>query len=125
MKLYSKVLSILLFFALSSSLAIADGDSETWTAKEKKLSTASSKEDLSSKNYNKSKKLLPGEEVVTPTGQKLKVWSTKGPVPVSRAPEPFEDREKSVLNDAHVVVDVDASRRRRVPNQVGPRPRKK
>ena len=59
----------------------------------------------------KAEDLLPGEEVVTPTGQKIKVWSTKGPVEVDRAPEPFEDREKTVIDGAHIVVDHNRLRR--------------
>ena len=30
--------------------------------------------------------VLPGEEVVTQTGQKMKVWSSAGPVPVNQQP---------------------------------------
>lgn len=32
--------------------------------------------------------VLPGEEVVTQTGQKMKVWSSAGPVPVNQQPTP-------------------------------------
>lgn len=64
------------------------------------------KEAAPSANYNKDRHFLPGEEVVTPTGQKLKVWSTEGPVPVSKAPEPFSDPAKTQLPpNAHVIVD--------------------
>jgi hypothetical protein len=61
--------------------------------------------DQSSANFNKTERFLPGEEVITPTGKKLKVWSSAGPVPVSRAPDPFEDREKTVLPSGGVIVD--------------------
>jgi hypothetical protein len=47
-----------------------------------------------SANYNKSDKFLPGEEVVTPTGQKMKVWTTEGPVKVSPPPQPFQAPEE-------------------------------
>jgi len=30
--------------------------------------------------------VMPGEEIVTETGQKMKVWSSTGPVPVTRRP---------------------------------------
>lgn len=30
--------------------------------------------------------VLPGEEVVTQTGQKMKVWSSSGPVPINQQP---------------------------------------
>lgn len=57
-------------------------------------------------NYNKDRQFLPGEEVVTPTGQKLKVWSTEGPVSVSKAPDPFADPQRSGLpGDTHIIVD--------------------
>lgn len=68
---------------------------------------AAANEDRSSSNFNKTDRLLPGEEVITPTGKRVKVWSTKGPVPVDRAPEPFEDREKSVLQGSHIVIDAE------------------
>jgi hypothetical protein len=32
--------------------------------------------------------VMPGEEIVTETGQKIKTWSSSGPVPVNRRPEP-------------------------------------
>lgn len=32
--------------------------------------------------------VLPGEEVVTETGQKMRVWSSAGPVPVNQQPTP-------------------------------------
>ena len=32
--------------------------------------------------------VLPGEEVVTQTGQKMRVWSSAGPVPVNTQPPP-------------------------------------
>ncbi len=66
-----------------------------------------------SSNFHKTEKFLPGEEVVSPTGQRMKVWSTEGPVPVSRAPEPFEDREKTVINDENVIIDAEVGGGRR------------
>ncbi|MFN8388951.1 MAG: hypothetical protein U0136_01520 [Bdellovibrionota bacterium] len=68
--------------------------------------------DQSSSNFKKTKKFLPGEEVVTPTGKTVKVWSTEGPVPVSRAPQPFDDPNASQHLDTHIVVDDDLLRRR-------------
>jgi hypothetical protein len=32
--------------------------------------------------------VMPGEEIVTETGQKIKTWSSSGPVPVNRRQEP-------------------------------------
>lgn len=63
-----------------------------------------SKSDKSSANYKKAEQLLPGEEVVTPTGKKMRVWSTTGPVPVSAAPEPFEKGQKVNIDDVNVIV---------------------
>ncbi len=68
-----------------------------------------------SANYSKDSEFLPGEEVVTPTGQKMKIWSTKGPVDVSKAPEPFEDREKSTLDNTNIDIDL----RDRLPRRLG------
>lgn len=32
--------------------------------------------------------VMPGEEIVTETGQKMKTWTSAGPVPVNRRPPP-------------------------------------
>lgn len=32
--------------------------------------------------------VMPGEEIVTETGQKMKTWSSSGPVPVNRRQDP-------------------------------------
>lgn len=67
--------------------------------------------DQSSANIKKTEQFIPGEEVVTSTGKVVKVWSTEGPVKVGKAPEPFEDREKSVLPIGGVEIDVDDTRK--------------
>lgn len=72
--------------------------------------------DYPSANYPKAEKLLPGEKVITPTGQKIKVWSTEGPVPVSRAPEPFDEPQQ--IEEVPVVVERD-----RRPHATAPRRR--
>lgn len=72
-----------------------------------------------SSNYQKTDQFLPGEEVVTPTGKKMKVWSTEGPVKVARPPEPFEDREKVVLDGSHLVIDAEAVIKRQQPRTAG------
>ncbi len=129
----NKIILVLTVLFLQASVAFADGyileeeqsstvSSEKTPAAAKQKQTKSSV-DLSTKNFGKTERFLPGEEVVTPSGQKLKVWSTKGPVPVSRAPEPFEDREKALLPNSHVVIDAEEIRRRRK-NENG-RPRAK
>ncbi|MCC6953327.1 MAG: hypothetical protein IT290_04350 [Deltaproteobacteria bacterium] len=56
-----------------------------------------------SENYGK-KDLLPGEEVRTPTGKTIKVWTTEGPIPVSPAPEPFAKPQPDV-DSVGVVID--------------------
>ena len=55
----------------------------------------------------KSQNLLPGEQVTTSSGKKMKVWSTNGPVDVDRAPEPFEDKQKSLIdgNDLNIEIE--------------------
>ncbi|MCB0359074.1 MAG: hypothetical protein KDD44_05550 [Bdellovibrionales bacterium] len=58
-----------------------------------------------SENYSKTEQFLPGEEVVTPTGQRMRVWSTRGPVRVSPPPQPFDDPEKQSLSGSGVLVD--------------------
>jgi hypothetical protein len=88
------------FFPAGSSLA--DG-------KQQDAAEPAEQVDESSANFKKTGRFLPGEEVVTTTGKKMRVWSTEGPVPVSRPPEPFEDREKSVLHNSHIIVDTEAS----------------
>ncbi len=110
-----RLVCLLVLSLVFSSPSLADGydrgtGSEAPRA-ERDSGSTSRPADVSSANYGKDKHYLPGEEVVTPTGQRLKVWSTKGPVPVSQAPQPFEDREKSVLGNVPVVVDVDARQR--------------
>ena len=88
---------ILVAFSAAPLAALADGENQI-----PGNDVAPSKE---SANFGKSSEYLPGEEVVSPTGQKLKIWSTRGPVPVSQAPAPFDDREKTILNDSNIVVD--------------------
>ena len=90
-------IAILVTFSGVVSTALADGENQI-----PGNDIAPSKE---SANFGKSNEYLPGEEVVSPTGQKLKIWSTRGPVPVSQAPAPFDDREKTLLNNSNVVVD--------------------
>lgn len=44
---------------------------------------------LTTRQYNnRLPPVLPGEEVVTETGQKMRVWSSSGPVPVNPRPTP-------------------------------------
>ena len=49
--------------------------------------------------------ILPGEEVVTETGQKMRVWSSSGPVPVN--PQPTPQQLPSGIGGAGVGVIVD------------------
>ena len=69
------------------------------------LADVENAKDKSSANYSKDKQFLPGEEVVTPTGQKMRVWSTTGPVPVSPPPQPFDDPSKATIDSAIIEVD--------------------
>ncbi|MCB0344692.1 MAG: hypothetical protein KDD66_06230 [Bdellovibrionales bacterium] len=79
----------------------------------------SSEESKESSNFKKTERFLPGEEVVTPTGKKMKVWSTEGPVPVSKAPEPFDDDAQ--LRDVPVVIDYDRGRSEKRHHESRPR----
>lgn len=99
-------LPVLLLF---TTVVFADGFEQE---SEQTSEEVSQKQDKSSENFKKTKRFLPGEEVVSPQGKKTKVWSTKGPVPVSRAPEPFEDKADSVIKDSHIVIDAEEVRRR-------------
>jgi hypothetical protein len=49
--------------------------------------------------------VLPGEEVVTETGQKMRVWSSSGPVPVN--PQPTPQQLPSGVGGAGVGVIID------------------
>lgn len=42
--------------------------------------------------------VIPGEEI-TRGGKKYKVWSTSGPVPVSRPPEPWKSSNNEALGE--------------------------
>lgn len=48
--------------------------------------------------------VIPGEEVVV-NGKKIKVWSTSGPIPVSKAPQPFDEPARDFAVPGSVVVD--------------------
>jgi hypothetical protein len=50
--------------------------------------------------------VMPGEEIVTETGQKMKVWSSAGPVPVN--PQPTPQQLPSGVNGAGIGVIVDS-----------------
>jgi len=93
---------LVFLFILAPALAFADGYERSPRAQMNPPERAPKSE-----NFDKTKRFLPGEEVVSPTGQKMKVWSTRGPVEVSPPPQPFEDREKALLPD-QVIVDTGA-----------------
>lgn len=70
------------------------------------LADAPSSEEVSpTNNLSKTEHFLPGEEVVTETGKKVKVWSTRGPVKVSPPPQPFDDPRKGYIDGANIIVD--------------------
>lgn len=75
------------------------------------LAALAQPENKASANFNKTEKFLPGEEVVTPTGQKMKVWSTEGPVPVSPPPQPFQNPADQSLNHSQILIDAGALQR--------------
>lgn len=83
--------AVLCFGVVSTGVAFAQTDK-----------AAPAKKDQSSPNFYKTDNFLPGEEVVSPTGQKMKVWTTSGPVPVSRAPQPFDDPHQTQVDKVNV-----------------------
>lgn len=55
--------------------------------------------------------VIPGEEVTTGEGRKSKIWTTQGPVPVSPAPEPFENKG-AIGGEVDVNIEVDTGQHR-------------
>lgn len=49
--------------------------------------------------------VMPGEEIVTETGQKMKTWSSSGPVPVNRQPTPQVVGNGRATGGIGVIVD--------------------
>ncbi len=47
-----------------------------------------------SQEEEKLREPYPGEEVTTQDGKKVRRWSTRGPVEVAPAPQPFDDPEQ-------------------------------
>lgn len=91
---------LILLTLILVTVASADGELE------EPMGAVPSSNPIPSSNFGKTRKFIPGEEVITPTGKTVKVWSTEGPVPVSRAPRPFEDSAQSRLpSNTHLVVD--------------------
>jgi len=99
------VLTAVLLWSVPT-LALADGEQQT----DRDAADVKSKE---SSNYQKAKDFIPGEDVVTPTGKKVKVWSTKGPVDVDRAPQPFDDPAHAQIPPG-VIVDSTVLDRNRI-----------
>lgn len=77
----------ILFFAAvlaGSDLSFADqagDDSQT-------ASSPSTLNPTTRQNDPRLPPVMPGEEIVTQTGQKMRVWSSAGPVPVNPQPTP-------------------------------------
>jgi hypothetical protein len=49
--------------------------------------------------------VLPGEEVVTETGQKIRTWSSSGPVPVNQVPTPQALGNANGTGGVGVIID--------------------
>ena len=84
------------------AISAANADSE-WSVPQPAATAAA--EDQSSKNFPKIGRFLPGEEVVTPTGKKMRVWSTEGPVPVTQPPNPPYGAPGSLPYGTEIIVD--------------------
>lgn len=101
----ASILFLVLFVFVVSSVAVADNDE---IQPEKKPRAGS-------ENYYKpQKELLPGEEVITPSGKKIKVWSTQGGVETSRPPDPFANSTNPPIGG--LIVDYNSSKRRHEQN---------
>ncbi len=59
-----------------------------------------------SNDGNRLPRVLPGEEVETASGKRMKVWTTEGPVAVAPAPEPFR-LPRHELNPENLQIYVD------------------
>lgn len=49
--------------------------------------------------------ILPGEEIETETGQRMRVWSSSGPVPINRQPTPASIENNVGNSGVGVIVD--------------------
>lgn len=105
------------------AISVAKADSE-WEAPQPTPNESPTplQQDQSSKNFSKTGKFLPGEEVVTSTGKKMRVWSTEGPVPVMQPTTPPQGYgppgygpNNGVPFDVNVIVDERAPVRRKSP----------
>lgn len=54
------------------------------------------------------REILPGEEITTKDGKKVRRWSTRGPVEVAPAPQPFDDPEQRRIQGG-ILLNVDPS----------------
>lgn len=57
-------------------------------------------------NANSQDPAYPGEIKNTNNGKQVKLWSTKGPVPVSKAPQPFQNPQDQSIPD-NTLLNVD------------------
>lgn len=101
---------------LPASVVFADGESPSDfavpadpapAADAQPLGTDGKPVDQSSSNFNKTGRYLPGEEVVTPTGKKVKIWSTEGPVPVNPPAQQYGDQAGWGSFSPNVIIDTD------------------
>lgn len=78
---FGSLMAVFIFAGtLSFEGAYADGNSATAQPRYRRPTT---------RQYNdRLPPVMPGEEIVTETGQKMKTWSSSGPVPVNRRPPP-------------------------------------
>ena len=95
------------------AISAAKADSE-WAVPQPSASpTPVDSEDQSSKNFQKTGRFLPGEEVVTPTGKRMRIWSTEGPVPVTQPNPPGGQNSHGVPYGTEIIVDERAPTDRR------------
>ncbi len=94
------------------AISAAKADSEWAVEQPSATPTPVDPNDQSSKNFSKTGRFLPGEEVVTPTGKRMRVWSTEGPVPVTQPTPEAAPQGNGLPAGTDIIVDDRAPRDR-------------
>lgn len=97
--LVAVILGVFLLQSLCSARAFADGD-------EIHPSSLRGRSTPTTRQYNdRLPPVLPGEEIETETGQRMRVWSSSGPVPVNIQPTPSNVEGNIGNSGVGVIVD--------------------
>lgn len=109
-----------LVLVTSAEMASADGDERSFGTASLPTPEATPNQASDASFDKRLPPVLPGE-IMNDSGQKMKVWSTAGPVPVSKAPtapeaaqapEPFNDTKVLQPDSINVIVDDRVDRKR-------------